>query len=54
MVLIESVDGVLPRDIIEPLSAEDVAATLASAAKLGSMRIANATSVSGPAAITVT
>jgi len=33
MVLTESVDGVLPRDIIEPLSAEDVAATLASAAK---------------------
>lgn len=33
MVVTESIDGVLPRDTIEPASAEDVAATLASAAK---------------------
>ena len=31
MVLTESIDGVLPREIIEPVSAEDVAATLKSA-----------------------
>jgi len=39
MVLTESVDGVLPRDIIEPLSAEDVAATLASAKQRASLVI---------------
>lgn len=33
MVTTESIDGVLPRETIEPASAEDVAATLASAAK---------------------
>jgi len=33
MVATESIDGVLPRETIEPSSAEDVAATLASAAK---------------------
>ena len=33
MVTTESIDGVVPRDTIEPASAEDVAASLASAAK---------------------
>jgi glycolate oxidase FAD binding subunit len=33
MVLTESIDGVAPRDTIEPASADDVAATLASASK---------------------
>jgi len=33
MVVIESIDSVLPRQTIEPASAEDVAATLASAAQ---------------------
>ena len=33
MVLTESIDGILPRETIEPASAEDVAATLASASK---------------------
>ena len=33
MVVTESIDGILPRETIEPASAEDVAATLASASK---------------------
>jgi len=33
MVLTESIDGILPRETIEPASAEDVAAALASASK---------------------
>ena len=33
MVITESIDGVVPRQVVEPASAEDLAATLASAAK---------------------